>query len=156
MSVRLPAAAVLLASALVAGAFPVPRSAGTSSGGSRLIPAAQAQSGAQSPAARAQSAVQTLIALLRGRTMPDGIVKSNGRIEATQVDVSAKYPGRLATLTVDEGDEVMAGQVVGTISDPEVEAQQSKLSSEARRLKYWVQRRRWRQPKRSSSNAIAI
>jgi HlyD family secretion protein len=67
--------------------------------------------------------VQTLIARLRGRTMPAGIAKSNGRIEATQVDVSAKYPGRLATLTVDEGDEVMAGQVVATISDPEVEAQ---------------------------------
>lgn len=117
------AAAVLLASALVAGAFPVPQSAGTSWGGSLLIPAAQAQSGAPSPAARAQSAVQTLIARLRGRTMPAGIAKSNGRIEATQVDVSAKYPGRLATLTVDEGDEVMAGQVVATISDPEVEAQ---------------------------------
>ena len=39
-------------------------------------------------------------------------MKTNGRLEATQVDVAAKYPGRLATLTVDEGDEVTAGQVV--------------------------------------------
>ena len=60
---------------------------------------------------------------LRGRDMPDGIVKTNGRLEATQVDVAAKYPGRLATLTVDEGDEVTAGQVVATISSPETEAQ---------------------------------
>ena len=45
-------------------------------------------------------------------------MKSNGRIEATQVDVAAKYPGRLATLTVNEGDEVTAGQVVATISSP--------------------------------------
>ncbi|MGZ8408752.1 MAG: HlyD family secretion protein, partial [Hyphomicrobium sp.] len=67
--------------------------------------------------------MQTLIARLRGRTMPEGIVKSNGRIEATQVDVAAKYPGRLATMTVDEGDEVTAGQVVATISAPEYEAQ---------------------------------
>jgi HlyD family secretion protein len=37
--------------------------------------------------------------------------------------VSAKYPGRLATLTVNEGDEVTAGQVVGTISSPETDAQ---------------------------------
>jgi HlyD family secretion protein len=55
--------------------------------------------------------------------MPEGIVKSNGRLEATQVDVSSKYPGRLATLTVNEGDEVTAGQVVATISSPETEAQ---------------------------------
>lgn len=72
---------------------------------------------------RAKKAVETLINRLRGRDMPEGIVKANGRIEATQVDVSAKYPGRLATLTVNEGDEVTAGQVVATISSPETEAQ---------------------------------
>jgi HlyD family secretion protein len=55
--------------------------------------------------------------------MPEGIIKSNGRVEATEVDVAAKYAGRLATLNVNEGDEVTAGQVVGTISSPETEAQ---------------------------------
>jgi HlyD family secretion protein len=122
MSVRLPTAA-LLTSALIAGALPVAEWAGRSSGGSLFIPAAQAQSAQQSPVERARTAVDTLIARLRGRDMPEGIVKSNGRIEATQVDVAAKYPGRLATLTVDEGDEVTAGQVVATISSPETEAQ---------------------------------
>ena len=55
--------------------------------------------------------------------MPEGIFKTNGRLEATEVDVSAKYGGRLKTLTVNEGDAVTAGQVVGTISSPETEAQ---------------------------------
>ena len=76
-----------------------------------------------SPIEDARKAVETLINRLRGRDMPEGIVKTNGRIEATQVDVAAKYPGRLATLTVDEGDEVTAGQVVATIASPETEAQ---------------------------------
>ena len=67
--------------------------------------------------------VQALIDRLRRGAMPDGIVKSNGRVEATQVDVAAKYAGRLATLTVNEGDEVTAGQTVATISAPETEAQ---------------------------------
>ena len=91
--------------------------------GSALISIAQAQSAQQSPVERARTKVETLINRLRGRDMPDGIVKSNGRIEATQVDVAAKYPGRLATLTKDEGDEVTAGEVVATISSPETEAQ---------------------------------
>src|SRR4030081_2862787 len=78
-------------------------------------PSAQAQSKQQDPIERARTAVESLIARLRGRDMPEGIVKSNGRIEATQVDVAAKYPGRLATLTVNEGDEVTAGQAVATI-----------------------------------------
>ena len=88
-----------------------------------LIVSAQAQRAQKSPADQLRSQMETLINRLRGRDMPEGIVKSNGRIEATQVDVAAKYPGRLATLTVDEGDEVTAGQRVATISSPETEAQ---------------------------------
>jgi HlyD family secretion protein len=84
--------------------------------------AAQAQS-QQNPLEKARTAVETLINHLRGRDMPEGIVKTNGRLEATQVDVSAKYSGRLSAVNVDEGDEVTAGQVVATISSPETEAQ---------------------------------
>ena len=88
-----------------------------------LIDTALAESAQQTPLEKARTAVETLINRLRGRDMPEGIVKSNGRLEATEVDVAAKYPGRLATLTVNEGDEVTAGQVVATISSPETEAQ---------------------------------
>ncbi len=93
------------------------------SAGALLSGPAQAQSAQKNPIEQARSAVESLIDRLRGRDMPEGIVKTNGRLEATQVDVAAKYPGRLATLTVDEGDEVTAGQAVGTISSPETEAQ---------------------------------
>jgi HlyD family secretion protein len=105
--------AVLVAVTLVLG---VPN-------GGLLIASAYAQSNPQNPLEKARTSVETLINRLRGRDMPEGIVKTNGRIEATEVDVAAKYPGRLATLTVNEGDEVTAGQVVATISSPETEAQ---------------------------------
>ena len=89
------------------------------SDGGLLVGRAYAQSKEQNPLEKARTSLETLINRLRGRDMPEGIVKSNGRLEATEVDVAAKYPGRLATLTVNEGDEVTAGQVVGTISSPE-------------------------------------
>ncbi len=73
--------------------------------------------------ARAQGFIKNLIARLRGERLPDGIVKSNGRIEATQVDVSSKYAGRLAEVTVEEGSTVAQGQVIARISSPEYEAQ---------------------------------
>jgi len=76
-----------------------------------------------SSSAQARPRVTDLINRLRGDRLPDGIVKTNGRIEATQVDVSAKYPGRLADITVEEGSNVTAGQVIGRIDSPEVEAQ---------------------------------
>ena len=72
---------------------------------------------------QARPSLRELIDRLRGQRMPDGIAKSNGRIEATQVDVAAKYAGRITKLLVREGDEVEAGQVVATISSPETEAQ---------------------------------
>jgi HlyD family secretion protein len=76
-----------------------------------------------SPTAEAKSRFQSLLDRVLGRSMPDGIFKTNGRIEAIQVDVAAKYPGRLTDITVEEGSEVKAGQVVGRVSSPEYEAQ---------------------------------
>jgi len=73
--------------------------------------------------AHAQGVIRNLIARLRGETLPAGVVKSNGRLEATQVDVSSKYAGRLAEVTVEEGSPVTQGQVIARVSSPEYEAQ---------------------------------
>ena len=75
------------------------------------------------PSAHAQGPLRNLIARLRGQTLPEGIVKSNGRLEATQVDVSSKYPGRLAEVTVEEGSSVTKGQAIAKLTSPEYEAQ---------------------------------
>ncbi|HEY5203700.1 MAG TPA: HlyD family efflux transporter periplasmic adaptor subunit [Roseiarcus sp.] len=75
------------------------------------------------PSAHAQGMIRNLIARLRGQTLPEGIVKSNGRIEATQVDVSSKYAGRLAQVNVEEGSSVTQGQVIAKLTSPEYDAQ---------------------------------
>lgn len=41
-----------------------------------------------------------------------GFIGGNGRIEAVEVDVATRQPGRIADILVDEGDLVAAGQVV--------------------------------------------
>jgi HlyD family secretion protein len=66
---------------------------------------------------------QSLIEKLRHGDLPEGFAKTNGRIEATEIDVSPKYAGRLESVLVDEGYEVKAGQVVAVIKSPEYEAQ---------------------------------
>ena len=115
--------AVALRSALICGVqLALLLAPGVSDGG-LSIRAAYAKSDQKNPVEDVHKAIETLINRLRGHDMPDGIVKTNGRIEATEVDVAAKYPGRLATVNVNEGDEVTAGQVVAVISSPETEAQ---------------------------------
>ncbi|MDJ1160074.1 HlyD family efflux transporter periplasmic adaptor subunit [Chelatococcus sp. SYSU_G07232] len=73
--------------------------------------------------APAQSRLESLINRLRRGSLPEGIAKANGRIEAVQVDVAAKYPGRLLEVTVEEGDTVEAGAAIARIDAAEYEAQ---------------------------------
>jgi HlyD family secretion protein len=60
---------------------------------------------------------------LRTPGLPAGFAGGNGRLEAREVDVAAKYAGRLKTVLADEGDTVAAGQVVATIDTDPLEAQ---------------------------------
>lgn len=46
--------------------------------------------------------------------LPAGVHRANGRLELTRIDVAAKYPGRLVTLQIHEGEPVEAGQILGT------------------------------------------
>lgn len=57
------------------------------------------------------------------RGLPPGIASGNGRLEATEVDVATKVAGRLATVSVREGDAVARGQVVAELDDEDLKAQ---------------------------------
>src|SRR5271166_1083392 len=67
--------------------------------------------------------IRKLLEWLRAMTLPGGIIKAEGRIEATQIDVSSKYAGELVEVAVQEGNKVAAGQVIARVSSPELEAQ---------------------------------
>jgi len=123
MHIRFLVGALLMV-ACVAGSVPLAPSSVHSPIGSLLAPTAEAK-----------SRVRSLLDRMLGKSMPEGIVKTNGRIEATQVDVAAKYPGRLVDITVVEGSEVKAGQVVGRVSSPEYEAQLRAAQSNVDRAK---------------------
>jgi hypothetical protein len=74
----------------------------------------------------AAALVLGLVAILgwqhyRGGRGPDALASGNGRIEASEIDVAAKYAGRVREILVREGDFVKAGQVVaaeGAASSP--------------------------------------
>jgi HlyD family secretion protein len=67
--------------------------------------------------------------------LPAGIVSVNGRVEATQVDISTKIAGRVIEIIPREGDIVPIGSVVARIDTSETDAQlhQAQASAELAR-----------------------
>lgn len=55
--------------------------------------------------------------------LPPGIISGNGRLEATEVDVSTKQAGRITEVAPKEGDEVSRDQVVARLDADELNAQ---------------------------------
>jgi HlyD family secretion protein len=51
----------------------------------------------------------------RAPAIPAWIVYGNGRLEADPIDIDTKFAGRIAELRADEGDKVVAGQVVAVM-----------------------------------------
>ncbi len=72
---------------------------------------------------------------LRPPGLPAGIISANGRVEATQVDISTKIPGRVIEIIPHEGDIVPIGSVVARIDTSETDAQlhQAQASAELAR-----------------------
>ena len=63
-------------------------------------------------------------------TLPAYIAVGNGRIEAEEVQVAAKYAGRVAQVLVDEGDMVKQGQVLARMDTAELQASLAKAKAD--------------------------
>lgn len=70
---------------------------------------------------------------MTGRGLPENVSMSNGRIEAQQVLISAKFAGRLANVLVDEGQIVDAGAPIARIDTADLDAQLAGAKAQVRR-----------------------
>src|SRR3990172_9905620 len=62
-----------------------------------------------------------------------------GTIEATEVDVTAKYSGRITTLHVKEGMAVKRGERLATLDDEELKAEVARLDAALRQARAQLQ-----------------
>lgn len=65
--------------------------------------------------------------------LPEGLASGNGRIEAVEIDVSAKSPGRIKEILVGEGDFVKKGDVLARMDTTQLEAQRRQAEAQLRR-----------------------
>ena len=67
--------------------------------------------------------------------LPEGLYMGNGRLEATEVQIASKIPGRLAEVRVDEGDKVIKGQLLARMDTRTLEAQRAQAEAEVLRAR---------------------
>ena len=64
--------------------------------------------------------------------LPPGFAVGNGRIEATEIDIATKLPGRIREVLAKEGDTVQAGQIVARMDTQTLEAELRQAEAQVR------------------------
>ncbi len=89
-------------------------------------------------------------------TNRSGDLQLIGTVDANEVVISSRIPGRIETLTVDEGDDVRAGELIATIQSDDLAAARNAAEATAISQKYLLQQTRdtERQVGGSTSNQV--
>ncbi|MFK4537516.1 HlyD family secretion protein [Bradyrhizobium ottawaense] len=66
-------------------------------------------------------------------TLPAGFARGNGRIEAVEIDIATKTPGRIREILVNEGDFVRAGQILARMDTEQLQAQRRQAEAQLQR-----------------------
>ncbi|RTE94255.1 HlyD family efflux transporter periplasmic adaptor subunit [Bradyrhizobium sp. LVM 105] len=66
-------------------------------------------------------------------SLPPGIASCNGRIEAVEIDIATKPPGRIQEILVREGDFVTVGRVLARMDTTQLHAQLRQAEAQLRR-----------------------
>ena len=77
-------------------------------------------------------------AALRANRSADALASGNGRIEATEIDIATKLPGRIEDVMVAEGEFVRAGQPLVRMQIQSLEAQRDEAMARLRQAQQAV------------------
>ncbi|MDE2401463.1 MAG: HlyD family efflux transporter periplasmic adaptor subunit [Burkholderiales bacterium] len=61
--------------------------------------------------------------VMKTGTQAEEVIKANGRLEVQRVEIATKFPGRVLSVPVQEGDLVKAGDVIAQMDTTDLEAQ---------------------------------
>lgn len=87
--------------------------------------------------------------------LPGGFASSNGRIEATDIDIATKAQGRIISIAVDEGDYLTAGQALAQMDTDVLNAQLREAEAELRAAKTSIDSARSVESQRESEKSAA-
>ncbi len=93
---------------------------------------------------------------LKPDALPAGFASGNGRIEAVEIDIAAKIPGRIREILVNEGDFVQAGQILAHMDSAVLQAQRREAEAELQRAIIGVDTARSQVTQREAEKTAAL
>ena len=94
--------------------------------------------------------------LLQPNGLPDGLASGNGRIEAIEIDIATKSAGRVEEILVNEGDFVIAGQVLARMDTDVLQAQLKQAEAQKQQAAVSVQAARHQVVQRQAEREAAV
>ena len=76
---------------------------------------------------------------LNNSGLPEGIASGNGRIEAVEIDISTKSPGRIREIMANEGDFVNEGDILARMDTDQAESQRRQAEAQLRRAEIGIE-----------------
>jgi len=71
-----------------------------------------------------------IYAKLHPKVLPENLVEGTGRIDGDLTNLNTKYPGRVESITVDDGTIVKKGMTVAILGSKEYEAQKAEIEAQ--------------------------
>ncbi len=94
--------------------------------------------------------------LLKPKALGEGFAGGNGRIEAVEVDIAAKAPGRLLEILVNEDDFINAGQILAKMDTAVLEARRREAEAQLQRALIGVDTARSQVTQREADQGAAV
>jgi HlyD family secretion protein len=89
-------------------------------------------------------------------SLPEGFASSNGRLEAVEIDIATKAPGRIKDILVNEGDFVRAGQVLANMDTAVLEAQRREAAAQLQRARISIETAQSQVAQREAEKTAAL
>ena len=72
---------------------------------------------------------------LHPKTLPENLLQGTGRMDGDLINLNTKYPGRLETITVEDGTAVKKDMVIAILKSAEQQAQKTQIEAQIRAQK---------------------
>lgn len=94
--------------------------------------------------------------IFQPESLGDGFIGSNGRIEAVEINVATKAPGRIKDVLVNEGEYVQAGQILAAMDTVALEAMRREAEAQLQRAHIGVETAQIQVTQREAEKATAL